>query len=144
MTSDTKRAIVSFYGGVGSVTGSNFMLKGERTTLLIDCGLIQGEKFAHDLNREPFAYDPASVDFLLITHAHIDHVGRIPKLVRDGFKGKILSTPETLDLARLMLPDAFSVLRMETPEGAELLYDEQDIEKAFHSGKPFRITPKER
>lgn len=113
------------------MTGSNFMLKGERTTLLVDCGLIQGEKFAHDLNREPFAYDPASVDYLLITHAHIDHVGRIPKLVRDGFKGKILSTPETLDLSRLMLPDAFSVLRMETPEDAELLYDEQDIEKAF-------------
>ncbi|KKW11052.1 MAG: Beta-lactamase domain protein [Parcubacteria group bacterium GW2011_GWA2_49_9] len=125
------RATLSFFGGVGSVTGSNFMLKGERTTLLVDCGLIQGEKFAHDLNREPFAYDPASVDFLLITHAHIDHVGRIPKLVRDGFKGKILSTPETLDLSRLMLPDAFSVLRMETPEDAELLYDEQDIEKAF-------------
>ena len=144
MTSDTKKAIVSFYGGVGSVTGSNFMLartnsaeqnlrgrEGDGTRILIDCGLIQGEKFAHDLNREPFAYDPVSVDYLLITHAHIDHVGRIPKLVRDGFKGKILSTPETLDLARLMLPDAFSVLRMETPEGAELLYDEQDIEEAF-------------
>src|SRR3990167_9319405 len=125
------RATLSFFGGVGSVTGSNFMLKGERTTLLVDCGLIQGEKFAHDLNREPFAYDHASVDFLLITHAHIDHVGRIPKLVRDGFKGKILSTPETPDLPSLMPPDAFSVLRMETPEDAELLYDEQDIEKAF-------------
>ncbi|MDO8619846.1 MAG: MBL fold metallo-hydrolase, partial [bacterium] len=79
------KATLSFYGGVGSVTGSNFHLEGERTKLLIDCGLIQGEQFAMELNREPFAYDPASIDFLLVTHAHIDHIGRIPKLVRDGF-----------------------------------------------------------
>lgn len=125
------KATLSFYGGVGSVTGANFLLAGERTRLLVDCGLVQGEKFAHDLNREPFAYDPASIDFLLVTHAHIDHVGRIPKLVRDGFKGKVLSTPQTLDLSRLMLPDAFSVLRSETPEGEEPLYETQDIERAF-------------
>ncbi len=124
-------ATLSFYGGVGSVTGSNFMLSGEHSKLLIDCGLIQGEKFAGDLNKEPFAYDPASIDFLLVTHAHIDHVGRIPKLVRDGFKGKIISTPQTLDLSRLMLPDAFSVLRSELPQGEEPMYDEKDIEEAF-------------
>jgi metallo-beta-lactamase family protein len=126
-----KKATVSFHGGVGSVTGSNFLLAGERTRLLVDCGLIQGEKFAHALNREPFSYEPSSIEYLLITHAHIDHVGRIPKLVRDGFRGRIISTPETLELSRLMLPDAFSVLRSETPEGTEFLYDERDIEKAF-------------
>ncbi len=125
------RATLSFHGGVGSVTGSNFLLEGEHTKLLVDCGLIQGEKFAHDMNRAPFPYDPASIDFLLVTHAHIDHVGRIPKLVREGFKGRIISTPETLDLSRLMLPDAFSVLRSETPEGEETLYDEKDIAAAF-------------
>ena len=122
---------LSFYGGVGSVTGSNFMLKGERTRLLVDCGLIQGERFAQTLNRAPFPYDPASIDYLLVTHAHIDHIGRIPKLARDGFRGKIISTPQTLELSRLMLPDAFSVLRSETPEGEEALYDEGDIEKVF-------------
>lgn len=126
-----RKATLSFYGGVGSVTGANFLLAGERTRLLVDCGLVQGERFAMEMNKEPFAYDPASIDFLLLTHAHIDHVGRIPKLVRDGFKGKILSTPQTLDLSRLMLPDAFSVLRSELPPGAEPLYDEKDIERAF-------------
>ena len=125
------KATLSFYGGVGSVTGSNFLLEGERTKLLVDCGLIQGEKFAHEANREPFPYTAASIDFLLVTHAHIDHVGRIPKLVKDGFKGKIISTPQTLDLSRLMLPDAFSVLRSERSPGEESFYDEQDIEKAF-------------
>ena len=130
MTNDHK-VLLSFHGGVGSVTGANFLLQGERTKILIDCGLIQGEKFAHALNRESFAYDPASVDFLLVTHAHIDHIGRIPKLVRDGFHGKIISTPQTLDLSRLMLPDAFSVLRSEMSEGEELLYEEKDITAAF-------------
>ncbi len=132
--------ILSFYGGVGSVTGSHFMLHGRRTRLLIDCGLIQGERFAQDLNRAPFPYAPLSIDCLLVTHAHIDHTGRIPKLVRDGFRGKIVSTPETLELSRLMLPDAFSVLRAETPEGEKLLYDERDIEAAFSlwSAKEYR------
>ena len=125
------KVLLSFHGGVGSVTGSNFLLEGERTKLLIDGGLIQGEKFAHALNREPFAYDPASIDCLLVTHAHIDHIGRIPKLVRDGFRGRIVSTPQTLDLSRLMLPDAFSVLRSEMSEGEELLYEEKDITAAF-------------
>lgn len=124
-------ATLSFHGGVGSVTGANFLLQGEHTRLLVDCGLIQGEKFAHDLNRAAFPYDPASIEYLLVTHAHIDHIGRIPKLVRDGFSGKILSTPQTLDLSKLMLPDAFSLMRSETDSGDELLYDEKDIARAF-------------
>lgn len=129
--SEKHNVALSFYGGVGSVTGANFLLSGGRAKILVDCGLIQGEKFAHDLNREPFAYDPASIDYLLVTHAHIDHIGRIPKLVRDGFRGKIVSTPQTLELARLMLPDAFSILRAETPSEEKPLYDERDIERAF-------------
>ncbi len=125
------KASLSFWGGVGSVTGANFLLAGERTRLLIDCGLIQGEAFAHRANREPFPYDPASVDLLLVTHAHIDHIGRIPKLVRDGFRGKIVSTSATLELARLMLPDAFAVLQTELAEGEMPLYDEKDIQASF-------------
>ena len=127
----THKATLSFYGGVGSGTGANFLLAGEQTKLLVDCGLIQGEKFAHESNRQPFAYDPTSIDYLLVTHAHIDHIGRIPKLVKDGFRGKIISTPQTLELSRLMLPDAFSVLKSELAQGETPFYDEQDIEKAF-------------
>ncbi|KKU77610.1 MAG: Beta-lactamase domain protein [Parcubacteria group bacterium GW2011_GWA2_47_64] len=136
------KTTLSFYGGVGSVTGANFLLAGEQTRLLVDCGLIQGERFAHEANREPFAYDPVSIDYLLVTHAHIDHIGRIPKLVKDGFIGKIFSTPQTLELSRLMLPDAFSVLRSELPHGEMPMYDEQDIEKAFSlwKGVPLHQT----
>ena len=124
-------AQLHFYGGVGTVTGANFLLAAGETRILIDCGLIQGERFAQAMNREPFPYDPRTVGTLIVTHAHIDHIGRIPKLVRDGFSGIIYSTEETLALARLMLPDAFFVLRSETPEGKDLLYDEADIERAF-------------
>ncbi|TSC56968.1 MAG: ribonuclease, partial [Parcubacteria group bacterium Greene0416_79] len=66
---------LGFYGGTGAVTGANFLLSGKETRVLIDCGLIQGEKFVLEMNREPFPYDPASIDFLLVTHAHIDHIG---------------------------------------------------------------------
>ena len=85
----TQQAKVGFFGGVDSVTGSNFLFEASGKRILIDCGLFQGDLFADDRNREDFGFDPKSIDILLVTHAHIDHIGRIPKLVRDGFKGQI-------------------------------------------------------
>lgn len=133
---------LGFYGGTGSVTGANFLLQGERARVLVDCGLTQGERFSEEANREPFPYTPASVQYLLVTHAHIDHIGRIPKLVRDGFKGKIISTPETKALAELMLPDALSVMRSERASNEQLLYDETDIAATFALWEtiPYRQT----
>lgn len=123
----SKKIKLGFYGGTGSVTGANFLLEGERVKVLIDCGLTQGERFSDKTNREPFSYDPASIGYLLVTHAHIDHIGRIPKLVHDGFRGKIISTTETKALAELMFPDALSVMRSERAQGEELLYEESDV-----------------
>jgi len=118
---------LSFFGGVGSTTGANIMLEYEDRKILIDCGLFQGGK--GEKNFEPFKYDPKSVDFLIITHAHMDHIGRVPKLVREGFKGKIISTNETMELARPMLEDALKVMRTKHPD--KVLFDEKDIEKTF-------------
>lgn len=122
------------------MTGANFMLEKKTSTedgnegvkILIDCGMIQGSKFAENLNRSEFKYDPSSVDYLLVTHSHIDHIGRIPKLVKDGFKGEILSAPETKELSRLMLEDSLKILEEEARQDGLLpLYEKEDVEKSL-------------
>lgn len=123
---------LGFYGGVGSVTGANFMLDTGDTKILVDCGLVQGDRFQMKINAEDFPYNPSEVDFLLVTHAHADHIGRIPKLVRDGFKGKIYSTEPTKALAEVMFEDAFKVMTFEAERFDEpVLYEKEDIYKAL-------------
>jgi len=123
---------LGFYGGVGSVTGANFMLDTGDLAILVDCGLVQGDKFAQEENAKPFAYNPADADVLFITHAHADHIGRIPKLVKDGFSGVIYSTEPTRDFANIMLRDALKVMQYEKERyGNEVLYAEGDIAAAL-------------
>lgn len=126
------RATLGFYGGVGSVTGANFLLDTGDERLLVDCGLVQGGSFAGSENGAPFPYDPQGVSTLFVTHAHADHIGRIPKLVRDGFAGTIYSTPPTRDLADVMLEDACDIMAFEARErGTPPLYEREDIERAL-------------
>lgn len=125
-------ATVGFYGGVGSVTGANFMLDTGELAILVDCGMVQGDKFAKDINREPFVYDPSTVDILLVTHAHADHIGRIPKLVHDGFKGKIYSTGATKKLSEIMFEDALHIMEMESErDQVPPVYNAEDITHAL-------------
>ncbi len=122
------KAKVGFFGAVDAVTGSNFLFEAGGKRIMIDCGLYQGDKFADDRNREKFAIDPASVDVLLVTHAHIDHIGRIPKFVREGFKGVICSTPPTEELTRIMLLDTVSILAREAVrDGRPPIYEQDDV-----------------
>lgn len=144
----SQQATVGFFGGVDSVTGSNFLFEASGKRILIDCGLYQGDKFADDRNREEFGFDPKSIDILLVTHAHIDHIGRIPKLVRDGFKGVIYSTPPTEELTQLMLMDTTRILQHEAVvDGREPIYTERDVVDTMKMWKsheyyaPFPITP---
>lgn len=125
---------VSFYGGVGKVTGANFLLSSKKTKVLVDCGLTQGNKEDQELNPKSFSYNPSEIDFLFITHAHIDHIGRIGKLVKDGFKGTIYSIDATKDLAVFMLADALKVMSY---DGKEPLYGAGDVEKALSLWKTF-------
>lgn len=123
---------LSFYGGAGKVTGSNFLIEGEKGKVLVDCGIEQGNDFAVEEVYGPFPYDVTTIDALVVTHAHLDHVGRIPKLVRDGFKGKIFMTPATRDLAALILLDSSHILAEEAARlGRQPLYDANDVEGAF-------------
>ncbi|MCS7171675.1 MAG: MBL fold metallo-hydrolase [Aquificaceae bacterium] len=95
-------------GGAKTVTGSCFYIEVRDIKLLVDCGMFQGR--AEDKNKESFPFDPKDVDYLVLTHAHVDHCGRIPLLVKEGFKGKVLCTEPTAKLARLMLLDASKVM----------------------------------
>ena len=124
---------ITFCTGVGTVTGANFLFETSAgTRVLIDCGVVQGEKVANDENREPFAYDLSTIKALIITHAHLDHVGRIPKLVKDGYKGPIYSTPETRALAEIVLRDAVKLLGAEAQrDGLLPLYEVADVDKVF-------------
>lgn len=137
----TPHISIMFCGGTGSVTGANFLLEvaisnsndtDKTFKVLIDCGLEQGSEAAEKFNRQPFPYTPADIDVLLVTHAHADHIGRIPKLVKDGFQGVIYSTPATRDLTEVMLADAVHLL---TEEASHLhqppLYEEGDVQAAF-------------
>ncbi|MDP3957910.1 MAG: MBL fold metallo-hydrolase [bacterium] len=129
--------ILTFWGGVGTVTGAHFMLEGAGTRLLVDCGLVQGHFRVGDKeNRAPFPYDPASVDALFVTHSHIDHVGRIPKLVHDGFTSPIYSTPPARDIAEAMLYDSMGVLEKEARrDNLPPLYAEADVAAAMRLWK---------
>lgn len=123
---------ITFHGGAGSVTGANFLVESGDVKFLVDCGLAQGRHNAEEDNWKPFAYSPADIPLLIVTHAHIDHIGRIPKLVKDGFRGKIISTEVTRAIAGPLLMDSMELLHHDAMKhGREDLYNEDDIKKAL-------------
>lgn len=97
---------ITFCGGTSHVTGANFLLEYKNSKILIDCGMLQGTDDAYEFNSRPFPYEVSEIDVLVVTHAHIDHIGLIPKLAKSGFKGKIISTLYTRELAPYMLEDS--------------------------------------
>lgn len=123
---------LTFYGGVQSVTGANYLIEDSGTRLLIDCGLFQGSKFAEDLNYQQFSYDPAAIDAVFITHSHADHSGRIAKLYKDGFKGPIYGTEPTVAMMKIALPDNYGLMIEESArDGHPPLYSEEDLNQSL-------------
>ena len=99
-------ATLTFLGATGTVTGSKYLLEAGGERLMIDCGLFQGEKELRLRNWNPLPIPSSSIQWLALTHAHLDHTGYVPRLVKDGFKGQIYASPATVDLSKLVLPDS--------------------------------------
>ena len=104
---------ITFLGATKTVTGSNYLVEGAGKKFLVDCGMWQGSSELEEENMQEFEFNPAEIDFMLLTHAHIDHSGRIPKLYNEGFKNKIYAHKATCDLCALMLPDSGHIQEME-------------------------------
>ena len=104
---------ITFLGATKTVTGSNYLIEAAGKKFLVDCGLWQGRKELEEENFQDFEFNPAEIDFVLLTHAHIDHSGRIPKLYKEGFRNKVYAHKATCDLCALMLPDSGHIQEME-------------------------------
>lgn len=108
-----------------------------KTKILIDCGMFQGSRFSEILNEDPFLFDPREIKAVILTHAHIDHTGRLPKLIKGGFQGKIFGTKPTIEFARALLQDAEHIIRNEAEkEGGQPLYELKDVEALFQFTQP--------
>jgi metallo-beta-lactamase family protein len=144
---------LSFYGGAGEVTGSDYLLESGGIKILIDCGLHQGTHLAEKQNFEAFPYNPKEITAVFVTHSHLDHIGRLPKLTKDGFAGAIYSTGATKDFAEVMLLDSEHILAEEAKREAKPpLYTEADVKHVmtrwrgveYHNPVtigPFAVTP---
>src|SRR3989344_1997065 len=120
---------LTFHGGAKMVTGANYLLESDSQKILIDCGLHQGSNFCEKHNWEPFAYKPSEISAVFITHAHIDHVGRLPKLYKDGFRGQVYSTLPTREFAELLIKDSDHILEEEARRFKKpILFIPEDIE----------------
>lgn len=114
------------------MTGANFLFDTGTQKILVDCGTHERENICDPRNHDPFPYDVPGIDVLFVTHAHQDHIGRIPKLMREGFRGLIYSTPETKELSDIMFRDALSIMERDAQmSGCSVLYEERDVEVAL-------------
>jgi metallo-beta-lactamase family protein len=130
-TKEGKSLEITFCSGAGTVTGANFLVTAGKTKFLVDCGLVQNTSLADDVNWKPWPYDPTEIEALIITHSHIDHIGRIPKLIKDGFKGRIISTIPTKELVRPMLEDTAAILGHAKELHLNEIYNDDTIGKAL-------------
>lgn len=140
---------LQFLGGARTVTGSCFYIECNQMKILVDCGLFQGE-ISDEINRRPFDYRPEDIDFIFITHAHLDHSGMLPRIVREGFTGRIFTTQATRDLLEIMLYDSAQIQESDAAwqnkkamRAAKIsvlpLYTVEDVKKAlpFFEVKPY-------
>jgi metallo-beta-lactamase family protein len=131
---ESKMVKIGFYGAAGQVTGSNFVVDTGENKYIVDCGLFQGGGDAPEENKAEFDYDPSEAKAVIVTHAHLDHIGRLPMLFRDGYRGPIYVTEATAELTTLTLKDAFDIMtHNHEREGWPMLYQEEDLNRALNA-----------
>ncbi|MGL4369123.1 MAG: MBL fold metallo-hydrolase, partial [Spirochaetota bacterium] len=140
---------IEFVGAARTVTGSSYIIKNREFTIMVDCGMFQGTRELRDRNQLKLIYAPDKIDALVLTHAHIDHSGLVPKLVKEGFTGPIFGTTATVDLLSVMLPDSAHIQEMDAEwndrrrkkagrEPVGPLYTEEDAQKSLKYLKPVK------
>ncbi|MFA5076690.1 MAG: MBL fold metallo-hydrolase [Patescibacteria group bacterium] len=123
---------ITFYGACREVTGSCYYVETSKARFLVDCGMFQGNKFAEDRNHDSFPFDLQRLDFVILTHAHIDHCGRLPKLYKDGFRGKIYATAPTRDFAKIILEDTARIIFQEALTHGQIpFYQVKDVDETI-------------
>jgi len=128
---------ISFYGAAREVTGSLYLVETGKTRILVDCGMHQGCNTCDVKNLVDFPFDSKAIDAVLLTHAHLDHSGRIPKLIKAGFRGKIYGTAPTLKLAALVIEDAQHIMEEDHErEGIPVLYSKEDVAATIEQFEP--------
>ena len=133
---------VKFIGAAGTVTGSKTLIESNGIRILIDCGLFQGIKPLRELNWDPLPVLPSTIDFVLLTHGHLDHCGWLPRLVDQGFKGKIYCTSPTKDIAKLILLDSAKIQEEEAEKANEGKYSKHEIaEPLYNVAQAERVFP---
>jgi metallo-beta-lactamase family protein len=134
---------IRFLGAAREVTGSCYLLSLPNKNILVDCGFVQGSGDSRDRNREPFAFDPNGIDLLLLTHAHLDHSGLVPRLVKEGFRGRIITTSATADLIAPMLLDSAKIQEndAERMSRQSLRKGGQPVEPLYMTGDVEKVLP---
>ena len=127
----SQTAALQFLGAAGTVTGSKFLVTTGRRRILVDCGLFQGLKELRLRNWAPPPFQPADLDAIILTHAHLDHSGYLPVLAREGFAGPVYCTPATADLLRVMLPDAGHVQEEDAAYANRIGFSKQSRRKDY-------------
>lgn len=124
---------ITFLGGAGTVTGSKTLIESNGLSILIDCGLFQGVKSLRELNWQPLSVLPSSIDYVLLTHGHLDHCGWLPRLVAQGFKGKIFCTSPSKDIAKLILLDSAKIQEEEATQANKLKYSKHLVAEPLYT-----------
>jgi metallo-beta-lactamase family protein len=124
---------LQFLGATDTVTGSKSILEIGESTVLVDCGMYQGVKGSEKRNREQLAYPAEQVDYIFLTHGHLDHCGLLPSFIKSGFKGKVICTEGTKKIVKLILDDAAKIQKYNLSKGkaSEVLYDSVDVDLAM-------------